>query len=75
MAGGAAVRRGSEKEAFEYLDWLVLPAGRLDVVRRYGGSRVGLATSLLAAGDDGQERAIGWIEPAECSALELLEGS
>ena len=65
----------AEKEAFEYLDWLVLPAGRLDVVRRYGGSRVGLATSLLAAGDDGQERAIGWIEPAECSALELLEGS
>jgi hypothetical protein len=63
----------TDKEVFEYLDWIRLPAGRLDVLRRYGGTGVGLATSLLpeASGPGSQE--VGWVEPAECSALELLE--
>jgi hypothetical protein len=64
----------ADKEAFEYLDWLVLPAGRLDVIRRYDGTGVGLATSLLGTDADGENREIGWIEPAECSAIELLGG-
>lgn len=64
----------AEKEVFEYLDWVRLPAGRLDVLRRYDGTRVGLATSLLPEGVASGPREIGWIEPAACSALELLEG-
>jgi hypothetical protein len=63
----------ADKEVFEYLDWIHLPAGRLDVLRRYDGSGVGLATSLLREESGSESRQIGWVEPAECSALELLE--
>lgn len=64
----------AEKEVFEYLDWIRLPAGRLDVLRRYDGSGVSLAASLLATGSSPDDRSLGWIEPAECRALELVEG-
>jgi hypothetical protein len=64
----------AEKEVFEYLDWVRLPAGRLDVLRRYDGTRAGLATSLLPEGPAAGSREVGWIEPTACSALELLEG-
>lgn len=63
----------ADKEVFEYLDWLRLPAGRLDVLRRYDGTRTGLATSLLPEVAPAGSRTIGWIEPAACSAQELLE--
>lgn len=63
----------ADKEAFEYLDWVRLPAGRLDVLRRYDGAGVGLATSLLPDGSSSESRDVGWVEPADCSALTSLE--
>ncbi len=61
-----------EKEAFEYLDRLELPAGRVDFLRRYGGTGVRLAASLLPPETAADELGLSWTEPEPCSALELL---
>lgn len=42
----------SEKEAFEHLDWIRLPEGRLDVLRRVDATGEGLAASLLRTEGD-----------------------
>ncbi len=59
-----------EKEVFEYLDWISLERGRLDVVRRYDASTVRLAASLIPPDGD---REIVWVEPEGCDALRRLE--
>lgn len=61
-----------EKEAFEYLDWIRLPAGTLHVLRRVDGSASGLAAAFLAEGEE--EPRVAWREE-ECSALRLLAES
>lgn len=69
------VRRYSDpqdKEALEYLDWIQLGAHRLDVVRRYDASSVRFAVSII---EDGEDREISWVEPAECSTLDRLGGN
>lgn len=59
-----------DKEAFEYLDWISLPSGRLDVVRRYDASSVRLAASLTPP--DGNPELV-WVEPSGCDAIGSLE--
>jgi hypothetical protein len=69
------VRRYSDaqdKEALEYLDWIQLGAHRLDVVRRYDASSVRFAVSVT---EEGEDREISWMEPAECSTLDRLAGN
>lgn len=64
------------KEAFEYLDWIPLPAGRLDLVRRYDGTAARVAASLLPEGAPREaERQLTWSEPAACSVLASLEAA
>lgn len=60
-----------DKEIFEYLDWISIDGDRLDAVRRYDGSGVRLAVSWT---EEGEDRAIAWVEPAECSAASRLGG-
>ena len=69
------VRRYSseeDKEALEFLDWIQLGAHRIDVVRRYDASSVGLAASIV---EEGEERGIDWLEPADCRTLARLAGN
>lgn len=81
----------SEKEVFEHLDWVQLPEGRLDVLRRVDASGEGLAASLLphAEGDEGRElpetpeqadraaadRELDWVESGPCRGRALLEAA
>ncbi len=61
-----------DKESFEeYFDWIMLPAGRLDLLRRFDASSLRLAAGLSAS--DG-ERSIVWVEDPSCPVLERLGG-
>lgn len=67
------VRRYStaeNKEAFEYLDWIRTPAGRVDFLRRVDGSAIGLAAGVAPV--DGGARGVDWIEGPDCRALALV---
>jgi len=61
----------ADKESFEYIDWIPLAAGRVDVLRRYGGTTVQLALGLTATGSDSE---IIWTEPAACASLPRIDG-
>ena len=58
-----------DKEALEFLDWIRVGPERLDILRRYDASSVRLAFSVTSGGED---RAVSWVEPPECAALERL---
>lgn len=58
-----------DKEAFEYVDWIRLGEHRLDFVRRYDATSVGLAASITAGDED---RSIDWREDPVCRPLERL---
>lgn len=60
-----------DKEVFEYLDWIELATGRLDVVRRYDATSLRLAASLMPP--EG-ERELVWTEPAGCESIAALGG-
>lgn len=75
VGGWREIRRydtAGEKEAFEYLDWIRLPAGVLHVLRRVDGSAAGLAAAFLPEGEE--EPRVAWREEG-CSALGLLTES
>lgn len=61
----------ADKEAFAFVDWVALPAGRLLVMRRFGTRDVRLATVDLEA----EGRDAIWIEPGGCPAFDLLAGT
>lgn len=81
----------SEKEAFEHLDWIRLPEGRLDLLRRVDASGEGLAASLLPSeeGEEGEAlpgtpeqadeaaaaRELDWVESGPCRGQALLEAA
>ncbi len=60
----------ADKAAFEYLDWILLPGGRVDVLRQYGGSAVQLALALRPGGGEPE---ITWTEPSACESLSRIE--
>ncbi len=60
----------SEKEVFEYLDWLRVGPYRLDALRRVDGASVRVAVGVSSV--DAVEPELGWTEPAGCEALRRL---
>ena len=62
---------GEAKEALEFVDWIQLGTHRLDILRQYDASSVRVAVSVT---DPGEDRAISWVEPSGCAALDRLAG-
>lgn len=51
-----------EKAIYRYVESLRLPAGRIDLLRRYGGG----GARLVAAWEAGGDRRIRWSDPGRC---------